>query len=233
MPVSIRHKVNVEIPGLKKANPYLAEELKRAAYHLGDHLQASIRSIQRKDTGAERRATVYRVTTRKGGINVLLRVYNDTIQGAVDETGAKPHFPPYKQGSKLFGWVLRKGLAETSKTRLGGGQRRAIAARVAADARRQGATKQEATQAGRDAVKATANRLDKQAESISFLIARSISRRGLPRPGDPLRKPFETVRKKSTATIKTIFNFATLKAVKRVNDEGARAFAKGVQRRGA
>lgn len=232
MPVNIRHKVNVEIPGLKKLNVYLAGELRGAAFKVGYKLQEDVRAIQRKDTGQERARTVFRVTSRSGGLNVLLRVYNDTIQGNVDETGAKPHFPPYKAGSKLYQWVLRKGLAEGSKTRLGGQQRRAISARVRADARAGGASRAEATLAGRQAVKDTAARLDKQVESVSFLIARAISRRGLPRPGDPLRKPFETVRRKSDNMIRTIFNFATLKAVKRANDAGTKAFAKGVQKRG-
>lgn len=220
MPVIVRQKVNVKIPGLKKLNPYLGEELKRAAYHVGDRLQELVRGKQRIDTGQERRRTVYKVTSRKGGLNVLLSVYNTSIQGAVDETGAKPHFPPYRRGSKLFAWVIRKGLAVRERNRLGGGQSRAISARVRADARRAGATREEAKEAGRQAVRETVERFYKQAESVSFMIARSISRRGLPRPGDPLRKPFETTRKQADNMIRTIFNFATLKAVKRVNDEG-------------
>lgn len=215
MPVPIRHKVNVEIPGLKQANRYLKEELFRAADRIGKRLQDKVRSRQRKDTGQERARTLYKVYSRKGGFNVFLSVYNTSIQGAVDETGAIPHFPPYRIGSRLYHWVLRKGLAD----RLGGGQRRAIAAYVRAEARASGATPEEAKQAGRQAAKETSDSFDKRAQGVAFVVARAISRRGLPRPGDPLRKPFETTRNDSVQMINTIFNFATLIAVKRVNNE--------------
>ena len=215
MPVNIRHKVNVTIPGLKKANSYLSQELNRAAFKVGDRLQELVRKKQRIDTGEERRRTLYRVTSRKGGLNVLLSVYNTSIQGNVDETGAKPHFPPYKQGSKLFAWVSRKGLANTRSRDTINARAKATRARV-----RESGGDNEARKAagafrrGRDA-QINARRI----ESVAFLVARAISRRGLPRPGDALRQPFEKTRAESENMIRTIFQFATLKAVKKVNDE--------------
>lgn len=173
--VKIRHKINVDTPGLNNANHYLEEELKRAGDKVGSRLQTLVRQKQRIDTGQERRRTQYKVISRRGELNVKVSVYNTVVQALVDETGAKPHFPPYKQGSKLYGWVLRKGLASEDNP--------------------------------------------KKAQAVSFLVARAISRRGLPAPNDPLRKPFETTRKDADNMVRTIFNFATLKAVKRVNDE--------------
>lgn len=218
MPVKVTRRVNVKIPGLKNANQYLAEELRRAAFHIGDRLQESIRAKQRIDTGQERRRTVYDVKVKgKGNLNVSLRVYNTVIQALVDEFGAKPHFPPYKKGSKLYGWVIRKGLA----ARLTPSARAAVKRAVVKGAKEAGAFKNEARIIGKFAADRAAARADKKIEGVAFAIAKSISRRGLPRKGDPLRKPFDTTRKQSINMINTIFNFAVLKAVKRVNDEAA------------
>lgn len=218
MAVRIVQKINVRIPGLKKGVEYLADELRRAGNRIGPYLQAKVRIKQRLDTGQERRRTVYRVGGR--GTNVTISVYNTVVQALVDETGAKwgGSMPPYRAGSKLFAWVLRKGIARS----FSGSERKYIATFYRTQARRAGAGQEEARQAGRAGLKDALNEQDRQAERVSFLIARSISRRGLPRPGDPLRKPFETTRKEERGAVIAMTNAAVVRAVNRMNNEGSK-----------
>jgi hypothetical protein len=191
--------VKPDIPGLSAAQAILTNEMQAVGQKIGKEGVRRITRIQRIASGEERRRTKFRVVTRKGQLNVEL--YNTVIQAAVDETGAKPHFPPYKAGSPLFRWVSRKGLASrpSRQTRQAASRGlRGVEARVAAN---------------QDA----ANRV-KQIERISFLIARAISRRGLPRPGDKLRKPFETVRRGFDAYATGEIAKATTRAVNRINN---------------
>lgn len=213
MAVRIVHKVNTRIDGLKKGNVYLAEELRKAGVKIGTHVQARVRDKQRIDTGQERKRTLWKATQR--GSNLRVSIFNTVVQALVDETGAKWEgtMPPSHKGSKLYAWVLRKGIA----SRLGGGQRRAIAARVRADTRRAGGSAIEALLAGRAAARETTDSQDKQALRVTFLIARAIARRGLPRPGDRLRKPFEVTRKEERPRIIGIVNNAVFQSVKRMN----------------
>lgn len=198
MPVKIKTIIKPDIPGLKSAEGILAQEYAKAGLTIGEEGIKRVRKLQRIDTGQERRRTAYRIASRKTQINVEL--YNTSIQAAVDETGAKAHFPPYKAGSNLFRWVSRKGLAPkpTRQTRQEASRGlRGVEARVTAN-------------------KDAARRV-KQIESISFLIARAISRRGLPRPGDPLRSPFATVSKTFGAYSRKVIDRATFQAVSRIN----------------
>jgi hypothetical protein len=126
-----------------------------------------------------------------------LSVYNTVVQALVDETGARPHFPPYRKGSKLFAWVSRKGLGGR---KLLTSQARAIGQLL-----------------GKGAVKQINLDVDKQTERVSFLIARAISRRGLPRPGDPLRAPFKDVEAMRRSYIRGSFSIPFALASMRVN----------------
>lgn len=213
MAVRIVHKVNVNTRGLKRGSIYIEEELRRAGVTIGSHLTGKVRAKQRIDTGQERKRTLWKSKAR--GSSLVVSVYNTVVQALVDETGARWRgtMPPSHKGSKLYAWVLRKGLA----TGLMGGQRRAIAARVRADTRRAGGSPLEALTAGRAAAKETSDSQDKQALRVTFLIARAIARRGLPRPGDPLRKPFEVTRKEERPKIVSIINAAFAKSVRRMN----------------
>lgn len=215
MAVRIVNKINVRIDGLRRANIFLAEELGKAGEKIGRHLQGKVRGKQRIDTGQERRRTLYKVNAR--GTNLTVSVYNTAVQALVDETGAKwrGRMPPYQRGSKLFAWVVRKGIARS----FSGSERRYIASFYRTEARKAGAGKAEAKQAGRSGLKDALGEQDRQAESVSFLIARAISRRGLPRPGDPLRKPFETTRKEERPAVFAFVDAAVIRSVNRVNTQ--------------
>lgn len=217
--VQIVHKVNVKADGLKKGNFFLLEELRKAGLRIGKHLQDRVREKQRIDTGQERRRTVYRVK-QNTRVPLQVSVYNTVVQGLVDETGAtwRGKMPPYRKGSKLFAWVMRKGLARSFDSR----ERKYIATFHRTEARRAGADRETAVKAGRAGLKDALNEQDRLAESVTFLVARAISRRGLPRPGDPLRKPFETTRKAERPKIVAMVNAAVFASVKRMNEQGSR-----------
>lgn len=214
MAVRIVHKINSKIDGLKKGNIYLSEELRKAGQKIGLHLQGKVRDKQRIDTGQERRRTLFRVRQTRAAL-LQVSVYNTVVQALVDETGAvwSGTQPPSHAGSKLYRWVQRKGIA----TRASGSERRAAANTVRRTARAEGASKAEALAFGRSAAKAVSDRADKQILRTTFLIARAIGRRGLPRPGDPLRKPFEVTRKEERPRVLAMVNNAIFQSVKRMN----------------
>lgn len=212
--VQIRHKVNIVTPGLKALPEILIAEYFTASRHTGEYLRGKVRAKQRIDTGQERRRTDFRIKQSKRG-NFVVSVSNTVVQALVDETGAtwRSKIPPWRAGSKLFRWAQRKGLVRS----LGGGQAKAIASFVRKQARADGANKQEARQAGRDAVKDTESRINAGAEWQVHKLAVRIAERGLPRPGDPLRKPFETTRKQEAKVVRELYISATQRAIKKSN----------------
>lgn len=197
--IETRLKARADIPGLKRGADILATEYAKHFERLLPQIRDEVRQLQREDTGEERNRTRYRVLrSGRGGLSVTGNVYNTSIQAAVDEGGAKPHFPPYKQGSKLFRWVSRKGLANETQVKF------------TAD----GGTTPILTRSGRPRV----IKGDAQAiESISFLIARAQSRRGLPRRGDPIRFPMNTLLVRRRGYINSSFIVPTLVATRRIN----------------
>lgn len=216
LPVHIVHKVNVKTPGLGKGIKILREELLKAGRRIGPYVQGKVRAKQRIDTGQERRRTVYKVT-QTSRVPLLVSINNTVVQALVDETGAKwgGKMPPYQIGSKLFSWVQRKGLARS----FSGRERKYIASFGRKAARDAGASREEAKAEGRAYLKEAVDTAEKQAERVSFLVARSIARRGLPRPGDPLRKPFEVTRKEERPRIVGMIDAAVARAANRINTE--------------
>lgn len=197
---SFGYKVRVNTPGIDQAPEIYSFYIERHLEKLGEELVGDVRREQRKDTGQERERTRYAITRRvRGGLTFRLSVYNTVVQALVDETGARPHFPPYRKGSKLFAWVSRKGLGGR---KLLTSQARAIGQLL-----------------GKGAVKQINLDVDKQTERVSFLIARAISRRGLPRPGDPLRAPFKDVEAMRRSYIRGSFSIPFALASMRVNAE--------------
>lgn len=107
-----------------------------------------------------------------GGDSPSLRAWSDLVQAWVDEFGldAGKAFPPWKEGSSLYGWVLSHdmgvgGLLESQPRALG-------------------------QLLGAAGGKSEAERATKRTESVAFLIARAIWERGLPAPDDYLHSPF-------------------------------------------
>lgn len=195
MAVPILNRVNIYIPGLERGSILLALALRTEAERQATRLEGQVKIRQRMATGEERRKTTSRITQKETYLK--LRVYNPSIQAAVDETGAVPHFPPYKRGSKLFKWVERKGL---------GGHVLTIA-----QARGLG------QHLGKGAAKEYRDEQARITERVSFLIARAQSRRGLPRPGDPLRKPFEATTISERRNIYEGFKAAIYRGVNSIN----------------
>lgn len=195
--IPIRHKVNVRAPGLKRANEFLRVEVAKSLRTAGGLLQRKVREKQRVDTGQERRRTlVSGVKNLRRGIGIS--VYNTVIQGLVDETGAtwSGGQPPSHPGSKLYKWVQRKGIANRMQPGARAAVRQAAGGRAAANA---------------------SKRLASNLRSVTFLIARAIGRRGLPRPGDPLRKPFEVTRREQARNVTLLINAGVQRAVQRAN----------------
>jgi hypothetical protein len=213
MAVPIKHTVKVDTTGLKRGKQFIQEELAKAGVTIGTHLTGKVRAKQRIDTGAERKGTQWK--SRAVGSSLRVNVSNRLVQALVDETGARwsGSMPPFHAGSKLYKWVIRKGIA----SRLSGGQRRAVSARVRSNSRRAGASREESIAAGRQAVQETEAGREANIRSVTFLIARAISRRGLPRPGDPLRRPFEVTRNEERPFIVRTVNAAFARSVRRIN----------------
>lgn len=204
--IETRLKVKVETPGLLRGAEIYAEEYVRTFQHVLRTLQNDVRELQREDTGDERERTKTRIITRgRGGFIIVGNVFNTSIQAAVDETGAKPHFPPWRKGSKLFRWVQRKGMGQDITK----GEARYLSTR---EARSVGQF------LGAGAVKEHNLDVDKQVERVSFKIALKQSRRGLPRPGDVLRQPFNKVTVARTAWIQEQFKQATDRATGFINN---------------
>lgn len=204
--IETRLKVKVDTPGLLRGAEAYAEEYIRTFQSVLPTLQTEVRALQREDTGDERERTKFRIITR-GKANFILvgNLYNTSIQAAVDETGAKPHFPPWRKGSKLFRWTQRKGLGQdVSKgeaSYIGGAVARSVGQRL-----------------GAGAVKEHNLDVDKQVERVSFRIALKQSRSGLPRAGDVLRSPMNTVTKARTKWIEEQFRIATDRATTFINN---------------
>lgn len=211
--VDIVQKVNVKIPGLKAGVEILNQELRFAGSRIAVYVQGKVRDKQRNDTGEERRRTVYRIS--QAGSFLSVSVFNTVVQGLVDETGAvfKDKMPPWRAGSNLYAWVQRKGISRSYDPR----ERRYIASFYRTEARRAGASQEEALHAGRAGLKDAVDEEVRKAESTTFAIAKSIQRRGLPRPGDALRKPFETTRKQERANIFRMVEVAVQNAATRIN----------------
>lgn len=196
--IYIGYKVKADVPGIDQAPEVYAFYIRRHLDKLGDALREEIRSEQRQDTGQERSRTQYKVTTIRGGMSFRLLVFNSVVQALVDETGARPHFPPYRKGSKLYAWVRRHGLAdETQVSFTTGGHTQPVLDR-------KGAPK---------VIKAEPDEI----ERVSFLVARAISRRGLPRPGDVLRAPFKDVYSNRRDLIARSFTTPFALATARIN----------------
>jgi hypothetical protein len=204
--IYIGYKVKVSVPGIDQAPEIYAFYIERHLEKLGDALREEIRSEQRRATGAEQAATRYKVINRGrgAGLSFRLTVFNEKVQALVDETGAKPHFPPYKIGSSLWRWVKLKGLGQD----ISKGERRYLSPR---EARGVGRIQGKGAAAEHRAL------VDKQIERVSFVIARAISRRGLPRPGDPLRAPFKDVFSMRRVTIQESFTLPFALATARIN----------------
>lgn len=196
--IYIGYRLKVDVPGIDQAPEVYAFYIRRHLEKLGDSLREEIRSEQRRDTGQEQSRTKYEVKTLKGGLSFRLIVFNSVIQAFVDETGARPHFPPWRRGSKLYSWVRRRGLAdETQVSFTTGGATQPVLDR-------KGAPK---------VIKAETDEI----ERVSFLVARAISRRGLPRPGDPLRAPFKDVYSNRKQLIAGSFTLPFALATARIN----------------
>jgi hypothetical protein len=169
---SLQFGVKVHIPGLDAFNPNMTSHLIRAMFSLGNQTKTRVGVKMRKDTGEE----IASLQLSVGGFDPtnyhpFFSVFSTKIQAFIDEKGARPHFPPWKRGTKLYKWAERRGMFQP---RLLASQARALGQLL-----------------GKGGVKGLEQSRVRQNESTVFLIARKQSLRGLPRPGDPLRMPFE------------------------------------------
>jgi hypothetical protein len=204
--IYIGYKIKVDVPGIDQAPEIYGYYIEKHLVALGHALQEEIRSEQRRYTGEEQ-ANTKGVVERFGagaGFSFRLRLYNTKVQALVDETGARPHFPPWQVGTKLWKWVRDHGLGQDTSR----GESRLLSPR---ESRALGQLQ------GKGAAKAQRERVNKQITRVSFLIARAISRRGLPRPGDPIRAPFKDVMSNRKMLISESFTLPFALATARIN----------------
>lgn len=215
MAVPIRHRVIARIDGIKRGGGILRDELSKTGTQIGKHLQTRVRQKQRVDTGQERSRTLWQ-SRIQGAAGLRVSVYNTVVQALVDETGARwtGSMPPSHPGSRLFNWVSRKGFSPRI-TNVG---KRNIRAFARDDAPRAGADRAGQREAASQAVSAALSRRDKDVARIAFLVARKIARRGLPRPGDPLRMPFARTTKEESNAVKAMVGMAVARSVTRINN---------------
>lgn len=158
---------------------FLAQEVLSYFESLRDPLHDGVYSRMRDGGGPET------ATKERGSIQVLtiggdapsIRAWSDLVQAWVDEFGleARKAFPPWKEGSRLFGWVVSHNNMGVGIGGLLESQRRALGQLLGAAG---GASE--------------AERATKRTESVAFLIARAIWERGLPAPGDYVHAPFHS-----------------------------------------
>lgn len=202
----VRHTVKVTVPGLERLPGIARDEIIRELFRMGTETQKRVRGVMRKDTGKEQESVKFQVSGHGAGaeMSFTLSVFSTLIQALVDETGAKPHFPPWKKGTKLYGWTLRKGFGQD----ISKGQRQFIRGRVGRGV---------GQRLGRGALAEHNKLVEKQIERAAFGIALKQSKRGLPRPGDPLRKPFEVTGTALAGLYNTVIELAVAKGIRIAN----------------
>lgn len=159
----IKIKFNVKSNFDRAAKSGFAEAMRPEMAALGFTLQGEVRRRMRKDRGAERENVRFKVL--RAGLRV--DISGNKIQTFIDTFGrrAGAKMPPYKRGSQLFGWVGRNiPLGDVTRSR-----RLTFASDI--ETRRRFVV-------GRRLRSQRASEIARQ-ESISFLIARAIGRRGI------------------------------------------------------
>jgi hypothetical protein len=142
-----------------------------------DFLLESVRSKMRAGVSAQHgrpseRSEVTAVVLAGNGMARLI-VRGTLPQTNVDERGRNPGgFPAWKINSPLYEWAEGIGILPAEMLT---SQRRALAQIL-----------------GKEGLRSELDKQQRENESTVFLIARAINERGLPRPGDELRRPFAT-----------------------------------------
>lgn len=151
---------------------------------IGARLIRGIRERMRRDTGDEQQSVNAVVTASNARISTSVR--SSKVQAIIDEEGreADKAQPPSRRGSRLYAWVLRKGFLGATSIKTGKRTFRFT---------KRGYALLRDTATGKLSIKVPltpSQTAYRRAERIAYGIALSIKRRGLPRPGDPLRAPF-------------------------------------------
>lgn len=192
VPVVIRANVRTDFDS---ALPVLAEAVRAELSGLGMTLQGEVRRRMRFDLGEEREDVEW--NTKSGGFS--LSVSGDKIQTFIDENGrrAGAKMPPWKKGTKLYKWVLRKGLGQDIQK----GQRQFIHGKAARGV---------GQLLGKGALAEHNKMVERQVESTSFLVARAIAKRGIPAM-KPFERTFLTFRPFIIRRVETAINAAVAK----------------------
>jgi hypothetical protein len=202
----IRYSTKIDLDGIVKypltSEMYLRRYLGGV---LGGKLADDVRALMRESSGAEKKSVKTQILGRgfASGGGLALSVYSTLIQSFVDETGAKwkGKMPPSKAGTPLYKWALREGIIGELLV----SQARAIGQLL-----------------GKGAGGEAREDQKKRNERVTYAIALSIKRRGLPRPGDKLRAPFKTVHKREEANIVAGIRAALFSATDQANRSGSR-----------
>lgn len=214
--VKISHTVKVTVPGLDTLPGLVRDNIIRELYSLGNVGKERVKGVMRRGVSpenvSERGSVKIKVssggTITGGNLSFSLSIFSTLIQALVDETGAKAHFPPYKKGTKLFKWVQAKGLGQD----ISKGERQYLRGRVGRSV---------GQRLGKGALAEHNLLVDKQVEKVAFLIARRQAGKspkgvmgGLPRPGDPLRKPFEVSAKQLEGLFRLSIDTAVARGIR-------------------
>lgn len=188
------------VGNLSQADQMMASELASVAPRISVRLINGVKSRMRKDTGAEQKS-VHAVVAVKGR-NLTISVRSERAAALVDEEGRRPGAkrPPSQFGSRLYYWVLRHNFVGATSLKTGKRTFRF-------ERRLNAAIPDERPGAGAAKVQLTPSEsARRRAQKIARAIAEKIHLRGLPRSGDPLRRPFyETYRAERTWIIDTIY----------------------------
>jgi hypothetical protein len=175
---------------IREAEIVFAQEIDAAIDDLKKDIIPSVREKMREDTGAEKRNVKSKITG--SGFRKRLTIYGDKPQTVVDEYGRRPgaKMPPWRKGSPLYKWAERKGLLNKPVL----ARRSDIKAVL-----------------GKKGIEDD-NRRIKRNESISFLIARKIAKKGI-----KANRPFARTEKEKLPFIVRRLNQAVSKGAKRLN----------------
>lgn len=157
--------IKENLSGIKNANRIFEKHLRVGLEAAGKRLQRSMSARMRKDTGKSRKSLVIRIQGRGMALNMF--VFSSLLSAYIDGMGLRPGvMPNFSVGSPLYKWVSRK---------MRGGSSASVKVGSAPEAPKV----QKIKRVGSARQVAKPSRYNTQTRRLTFLVARTIKRRGI------------------------------------------------------
>ena len=117
MPIPLHFRLlSKNLSGLANAQKIFAKNLKGSLIGLGKNLRSSAQARMRRDTGDESKSLIIKVVGRNSSLPTGVEVYSTLVQAFVDAYGMRRgKLVPYRRGTKLYFWALRRSRGIESK----------------------------------------------------------------------------------------------------------------------